>query len=207
MNCGKIHALGRRCSVIRSRRISLSVIPQGLGQLQNRYPDNEWVEIIGNADTTLFLGCTDDITARMISDRAGEITVAYSTDAEVYNKMQLAKWSPQYRESHSVGKRKLLTVDEVLRLPVDKELIILRGQKVLLAEKFDYTRHPHAQLLTPVYAIDHVPAWRLDPPAAEPAPSTPSKPKGKSSRKAKTTPKDSKEEEPLCIVDARQLFL
>ena len=97
--------------------VSISIILQGLGQLQNRYPDNEWVEIIGNADTTLFMGCTDDITARMISDRAGEITVAYSTDAEVYNKMQLAKWAPQYRESHSVGKRKLLTVDEVLRLP------------------------------------------------------------------------------------------
>lgn len=207
MNCGKIHALGRRCSVIRSRRISLSVILQGLGQLQNRYPDNEWVEIVGNADTTLFLGCTDDITARMISDRAGEITVAYSTDAEVYSKMQLAKWSPQYRESHSVGKRKLLTVDEVFRLPVDKELIILRGQKVLLAEKFDYTLHPHAQLLTPVHAIDHVPAWRRSPPpAAEPAPTPPGKPKGKGGRKTK--PADSNnEEEPLRIVDARQLFL
>lgn len=207
MNCGKIHALGRRCSVIRSRRISLSVILQGLGQLQNRYPDNEWVEIIGNADTTLFLGCTDDITARMISDRAGEITVAYSTDAEVYNKMQLAKWSPQYRESHSVGKRKLLTVDEVLRLPVDEELIILRGQKVLLAEKFDYTLHPHAQLLTPVYAIDHVPAWRRDPPpAAEPTSPPRSKPKGKGGRKAKPSDPQDKEE-PLRIVDARQLFL
>lgn len=133
----------------------------------------------------------------------------YSTDAEVYNKMQLAKWSPQYRESHSVGKRKLLTMDEVLRLPVDKELIILRGQKVLLAEKFDYTRHPHAQLLTPVYAIDHVPAWRLHPPpAADPTPPPPGKPKGKNGLKAKAaTLKDSKEEEPLRIVDARQLFL
>lgn len=207
MNCGKIHALGRRCSVIRSRRISLSVILQGLGQLQNRYPDNEWVEIIGNADTTLFLGCTDDITAKMISDRTGEITVAYSTDAEVYSKMQLAKWSPQYRESHSVGKRKLLTVDEVFRLPVDKELIILRGQKVLLAEKFDYTLHPHAQLLTPVHVIDHVPAWRRSPPpAAEPAPTPPGKPKGKGGRKTKLADSNN-EEEPLRIVDARQLFL
>ncbi len=206
MNCGKIHALGRRCSVIRSRRISLSVILQGLGQLQNRYPDNEWVEIIGNADTTLFLGCTDDIKARMISDRAGEITVAYSTDAEVYNKMQLAKWSPQYRESHSVGKRKLLTVDEVLRLPVDQELIILRGQKVLLAEKFDYTLHPHAQLLTPVHAIDHVPAWRSNPPPVSvPAAAPPAK-KAKASRKVKANAPKA-EEEPLRIVDARQLFL
>ena len=201
MNCGKIHALGRRCSVIRSRRVSVSIILQGLGQLQNRYPDNEWVEIIGNADATLFLGCTDDITARMISDRAGEITVAYSTDAEVYNKMQLAKWAPQYRESHSVGKRKLLTVDEVLRLPVDQELIILRGQKILQAEKFDYTLHPHAQLLTPVHATDHIPRWRSH------AQTPPSPARAPAARPRTHTPKKKPEEEPLQIVDARQLFL
>lgn len=201
MNCGKIHALGRRCSVIRSRRVSVSIILQGLGQLQNRYPDNEWVEIIGNADTTLFLGCTDDITARMISDRAGEITVAYSTDAEVYNKMQLAKWAPQYRESHSVGKRKLLTVDEVLRLPVDQELIILRGQKILQAEKFDYTLHPHAQLLTPVHATDHIPRWRSH------AQTPPSPARAPAARPRIHTPKKKPEEEPLQIVDAQQLFL
>lgn len=201
MNCGKIHALGRRCSVIRSRRVSVSIILQGLGQLQNRYPDNEWVEIIGNADTTLFLGCTDDITARMISDRAGEITVAYSTDAEVYNKMQLAKWAPQYRESHSVGKRKLLTVDEVLRLPVDQELIILRGQKILQAEKFDYTLHPHAQLLTPVHATDHIPRWRSH------AQTPPSPTRAPAARPRTHTPKKKPEEEPLQIVDAQQLFL
>ena len=201
MNCGKIHALGRRCSVIRSRRVSVSIILQGLGQLQNRYPDNEWVEIIGNADATLFLGCTDDITARMISDRAGEITVAYSTDAEVYNKMQLAKWAPQYRESHSVGKRKLLTVDEVLRLPVDQELIILRGQKILQAEKFDYTLHPHAQLLTPVHATDHIPRWRSH------AQTPPSPARAPAARPRTHTPQKKPEEEPLQIVDARQLFL
>ncbi len=201
MNCGKIHALGRRCSVIRSRRVSVSIILQGLGQLQNRYPDNEWVEIIGNADTTLFMGCTDDITARMISDRAGEITVAYSTDAEVYNKMQLAKWAPQYRESHSVGKRKLLTVDEVLRLPVDQELIIFRGQKILQAEKFDYTLHPHAQLLTPVHATDHIPRWRSH------AQAPPNPARAPAARPRTHTPKKEPEEEPLQIVDARQLFL
>ena len=197
MNCGRINELGRRCSVIRSRGISLSIVVQGLGQLQNRYPDNEWVEIIGNADTTLFLGCTDDVTARFISDRAGDVTVAYSTDAQVYSTMQLTKWAPQYRESHSVGKRKLLTVDEVLRMPLDKELIILRGQKVLMAEKFDYISHPHTQALTPARSTDHIPRWReLErsppaPPAARPAPK----------------PKTQRSDEPLCLSDAHSLFL
>lgn len=201
MNCGRIAALGRRCSVIRSRRISLSIVLQGLGQLQNRYPDNEWVEIIGNADTTLFLGCTDDITATMISERAGDVTVAYSTDAQVFSTMQLAKWAPQYRETHSVGKRKLMTVDEVLRLPVEKELIILRGQKILLAEKFDYTLHPHAQLLDPVRSADHLPQWRSRMPAQEP-PAPAIKKSGRPGRKSKPHP-----EEPLQRIDAQELFL
>lgn len=80
----------------------------------------------------------DHVKGYRLTRRAKDLLVGqYSTDAEVYNKMQLSKWAPEYRESHSVGKRKLLTIDEVLRLPVDQELIILRGQKVLLAEKFD----------------------------------------------------------------------
>lgn len=200
-NAGRIDALGRKMSVMRSRGLSISLVVQGLGQLQNRYPDNEWVEIIGNADTTLFLGCTDEVTAKFISDRAGEVTIAYSTDARVYSSMQLSRWTPQYRETHSVGKRKLLTVDEVLRLPLDKELIILRGQKVLLADKFDYTLHPHAQLLTPTSTKAHIPAWRAARTWPAPAPAPEKRP-------GPTAPVPTpKPEEPLQITDVNALFL
>ena len=51
--------LTKKISTIRSRQLSISCIFQNLPQMQNRYPLNQWQEIIGNCDTQLFLGCTE----------------------------------------------------------------------------------------------------------------------------------------------------
>lgn len=69
----------------------------------------------------------------------------------------MSNYTPDYRETSSIGKRKLLTPDEVLRLPLDKALVILRGQKVLKVDKFDYTLHPDSKKLTPCKAVEHIP--------------------------------------------------
>nr|WP_299229346.1 type IV secretory system conjugative DNA transfer family protein [uncultured Bacteroides sp.] len=67
-----------------------------------------------------------------------------------------------------MGKRKLMTPDEVLRLPLDQALIILRGQKVLKVGKYDYTLHPESRKLKESRASDHIPAWRQLPETEEP---------------------------------------
>ena len=59
----------RTLSVIRSRGIYVMLAVQSLGQLQNRYPNNLWAEIIGNCDIQLMLGCTDEVTAEVFSAR------------------------------------------------------------------------------------------------------------------------------------------
>lgn len=71
-NTGAILELNKKISVIRSRNLSISCIFQNLPQMQNRYPCNQWQEIIGNCDTQLFLGCTDEVTATFISNRRGK---------------------------------------------------------------------------------------------------------------------------------------
>ena len=152
--------LTKKISTIRSRNLSISCIFQNLPQMQNRYPLNQWQEIIGNCDTQLFLGCTDQMTAEFISDRSGEASIAVSSRAKQLNTWRVSDYTPEYRETHSVGKRKLLTPDEVLRLPLDEALIILRGQKVLKVGKFDYTLHPESKKLKSCRACDHVPEWR-----------------------------------------------
>lgn len=159
-NTGAILELNKKISVIRSRNISISCIFQNLPQMQNRYPLNQWQEIIGNSDTQLFLGCTDEITARFISDRTGDVTVGVSSEAKQLNSWRVSDYTPEYRQTRSIGKRKLLTPDEILRLPLDTALIILRGQKVLKVEKYDYTLHPDAKKLVPRKASDHIPKWR-----------------------------------------------
>lgn len=87
--------------------------------------------------------------------------------AKQLNTWRVSDYTPEYRETNSVGKRKLLTPDEVLRLPLDNALIILRGQKVLKVEKFDYTLHPESKKLKPQKAVEHIPAWRQLPETEE----------------------------------------
>jgi len=73
---------------------------------------------------------------------------------------RITNYTPSHRETSSIGKRKLLTPDEVLRLPRDDALVILRGQKVLRVKKFDYTKHPEAKKLRNCNAMDYIPNWR-----------------------------------------------
>ena len=160
--------LTKKISTIRSRQLSISCIFQNLPQMQNRYPLNQWQEIIGNCDTQLFLGCTDELTAEFISNRTGEVSVAVSSQAKQLNTWRVSDYTPEYRETHSIGKRKLLTPDEVLRLPLDEALIILRGQKVLKVGKYDYTLHPESRKLKESRASDHIPEWRRLPESPEP---------------------------------------
>lgn len=147
----------RSLSVIRSRDIRVMIAVQSLGQLQNRYPNNLWAEIIGNCDIQLMLGCTDEVTADYISDRSGDMSIQVDTTMTVKKTVAIAQVIPQYRETQGQGKRKLLTPDEVLRLPHDEMLVIIRGQNILKLTKFDYTRHPMSREMVRVSIADYHP--------------------------------------------------
>lgn len=159
-NIGAIPDFKKKISTTRSRGINISVIFQNLAQLQNRYPDGAWQEILGNCDTQLFLGCTDEVTAKLVSDRTGEVTVAVASKSKKLNSWRVSDYTPEYREARSLGKRKLLTPDEILRLPVKEALVIMRGQKVLKVTKYDYTNHPHSKMMVKKKASTHMPEWR-----------------------------------------------
>lgn len=161
-NIGAIPDFKKKISTTRSRAINISVIFQNLAQLQNRYPDGAWQEILGNCDTQLFLGCTDDVTAKLVADRTGEVTVAVASKTKNLNSWRISDYTPEYREARSIGKRKLLTPDEILRLPVKEALVIMRGQKVLKVTKFDYTNHPHSKMIVKKKASTHIPKWKKD---------------------------------------------
>jgi len=185
--CGVIPDLSRKISVIRSRNISMSCVFQNLAGLQNRYPYNQWQEILGCCDFSLALGCTDELTAKFISDRTGEVSVHVSSKAKLLGTWRISNYTPEYRETSGVGKRKLLTMDEVLRMPIDKALVIIRGHKVLQVDKYDYSLHPEAKKLHPCKASAHIPEWRSkqDEQPQKPAP----KQKPPSRRKPKTNDK------------------
>lgn len=108
----------------------------------------------------MFLGCTDPITANFISARSGIATVSVNSEAKQLNSWRVSDYTPEYRRTQSIGKRPVLTEDEVMRLGLDEELIIIRGQKVLRAEKYDFTRHPESKKLIKRKAAEHIPNWQ-----------------------------------------------
>jgi type IV secretion system protein VirD4 len=138
----------------------VAVFFQNVGQMKNRYPEDQWQEIIGSCDSTVFLGCTDILTAEYFSDRIGEATVEVEGTMRELNTMHITNYTPRFRRTNSIGKRQLLTPDEVLRLPPDEELVFIRGQKVFRAKRFDYSLHSEYKKLKSSKAILHEPDWK-----------------------------------------------
>ena len=125
----------RTLSVVRSRAIYVTLAVQSLGQLQNRYPNNLWAEIVGNCDVQIMLGCTDDLTAEYFSSRSGDMSIQVNSTMTVRQTMAVAQVIPQYRQTQGQGKRRLLTPDEVLRLPNQELLVVIRGHNPAEAGK------------------------------------------------------------------------
>ena len=178
----------RSLSVIRSRDIRVMIAVQSLGQLQNRYPNNLWAEIVGNCDIQLMLGCTDDVTADYISDRSGEMSIQVDSTMTVKKTVALAQVIPQYRETQGQGRRKLLTADEVLRLPHEEMLVIIRGQNMLKLKKFDYTRHPMSKELVPTTIQEYNPRRQYVMPQTDSGSASPAPAPGKNSKHKKLDP-------------------
>lgn len=165
----------RSLSVIRARNLRVMLAVQSLGQLQNRYPNNLWAEIIGNCDIQLMLGCTDDVSAEYFSARSGDMSVQVNSTMTVRQTIAVAQVIPQYRHTEGQGKRRLLTPDEVLRLPNEELLCVIRGCNLLKLTKLDFTKHPLSKQIVKSSVLDYqpahfVPAEPYAPPVPEPEP-------------------------------------
>lgn len=160
-NIGQIPDFCKKISTVRSRGIDITVIFQNIVQLQNRYPNGQWEEILGNCDTTVFLGCTDGTTAQYISEKTGIASIEVETQNTEYDRsVVMLNQATTYHEVKSTGQRKVLNPDEVLTLKNTEELILLRGQRPFKAKKFDYTLHQDAKELTLTPIASHIPQWK-----------------------------------------------
>lgn len=148
----------RSLSVCRSREIRVMLAVQSLGQLQNRYPNNLWAEIIGNCDVQLMLGCADDVTAEYFSGRSGDMSIEVNSTMTVRKTLAVAQIIPQYRHTEGQGRRRLLTPDEVLRLPNDEMLCVIRGSNILKLKKLDYSQHPLYAQIRKTSVQDYLPS-------------------------------------------------
>ena len=151
----------RSLSTVRSREIKIMIAVQSLGQLQNRYPNNLWSEIIGNVDIQLMLGCSDDVTAEQFSVRSGDMSVQVNSTMTVRQTLAVAQMIPQYRHTEGQGRRRLLTPDEVLRLPNEEMLCVIRGRNMLKLRKLDFTKHPMSKQIERRSIMDYQPKTQM----------------------------------------------
>ena len=142
-NIGKIPDFDKKISTSRSRKISFSVILQNLDQLEAVY-DKSHETIIGNCDTTLFLGSNSQKTVEYFSKELGEKTI--SRESWSVNKDK-NMWRQGYNKSDQIMARALMTPDELRRLDNDMCIILEKGIKPIKAPKYYYFKYPTAKLV------------------------------------------------------------
>lgn len=154
---GQIPDFNKKISTVRSRGIALIPILQNVGQFKNRYPNDLWEEIIGNCDTRIGMGTTDVLTAEYFCSLIGVSTVE-TTSIKKSNSIE-GDIGEYGQKSISTLQRNLLNVDEILRIPSNKCIINLRGNKPLLLNKMMYKNHPLSKKLKDSPINEYNPKW------------------------------------------------
>ena len=140
-NIGQIPKFEKLIATIRSREISASIILQSQSQLKAIYKDNADT-IVGNCDTTLFLGGKEKTTLKEISEILGKETIDSFNTSETRGR----------ELSHGLNFQKLgkelMTQDEIAVMDGGKCILQLRGVRPFFSDKYDITQHPNYKYLS-----------------------------------------------------------
>ena len=133
-NIGQIPKFDKLIATIRSREISASIILQSQSQLKSIYKDAAET-IIGNCDTTLFLGGKESSTLKEISETLGKETI------DLFNTSDTRGQSRSYGLNYQKTGKELMSKDELAVMDGGKCILQLRGVRPFLSRKFDITQH------------------------------------------------------------------
>ena len=140
-NIGQIPNLEKLMATIRSREISACLVLQAQSQLKALYKDNADT-IIGNCDSSIFLGGKEPGTLKELNQALGKETIDTFNTGE----------SRGREVSHSLNYQKLgkdlATIDELAVLDGGKCILQLRGVRPFLSDKYDITKHPNYKYLS-----------------------------------------------------------
>ena len=140
-NIGQIPNFDKLIATIRSREISASIILQSQSQLKTIYKDAADT-IVGNCDSTLFLGGKEKGTLKEISELLGKETIDSLSQSE--NRGAQTSHGLSYQK---LGKE-LMTQDEIAVMDGGKCILQLRGVRPFFSDKFDITKHPRYRYLS-----------------------------------------------------------
>ena len=123
-------------ATMRSRNIMSTIILQNISKLKALFKD-EWESIIGNADSFIYLGGNEQSTHKYISELLGKETIDTRTSSQ--SKGRNGSFSQNFQQTG----RELMTPDEVRRLDNKNAIVLIRGEKPVIDEKYDILKHPN----------------------------------------------------------------
>ena len=123
-------------ATMRSRNIMSTIILQNISQLKALFKD-DWEGIIGNADSFVYLGGNEQSTHKYISELLGKETIDTKTSSQ--SKGRNSSFSQNFQQTG----RELMTPDEVRRLDNKNAIVLIRGEKPVIDEKYDILKHPN----------------------------------------------------------------
>lgn len=135
-NIGQIPTFEKKLATMRSYGLSCAIIVQNKKQLEEMY-DKKTEGLIGNCDTTLFLGSPEPETLKYISERLGNTTIT------ARNTSQSKGRNGSYSESHNQTQRALMTPDEIGKMSEKNCIAFIRGYDPFFGPKYNYPDHPN----------------------------------------------------------------
>ena len=139
-NIGLIPKFEKLIATIRSREISASIILQAQSQLKVIYKDHADT-IIGNCDSTLFLGGKEKTTLKELSETLGKETI------DLYNTSENRSNQKSFGLNYQKTGKDLMSQDEITVMDGGKCILQLRGVRPFLSDKYDITKHKNYKLL------------------------------------------------------------
>ena len=139
-NVGKIPSFSQLIATIRSREISASIILQSQSQLKAMYKDSADT-ILGNCDTTLFLGGKEKTTLKEMSELLGKETI------DLYNTSETRSNQKSFGLNYQKTGKQLMTEDEIAVMDGGKCILQIRGARPFFSDKYDITKHKNYRLL------------------------------------------------------------
>ncbi|VOJ26438.1 Protein virD4 [Streptococcus pneumoniae] len=139
-NIGLIPKFEKLIATIRSREISASIILQAQSQLKAIYKDNADT-IVGNCDSTLFLGGKEKTTLKELSETLGKETI------DLYNTSETRSNQKSFGFNYQKTGKELMSQDEITVMDGGKCIFQLRGVRPFLSDKYDITKHKNYRLL------------------------------------------------------------
>lgn len=133
-NIGLIPKFEKLIATIRSREISAAIILQAQSQLKAIYKDHSDT-IIGNCDTTLFLGGKESTTLKELSETLGKETI------DLYNESETRSNQKSFGLNYQKTGKELMSRDEISVMDGGKCILQVRGVRPFLSNKYDITKH------------------------------------------------------------------